>query len=91
MPEGDYWVVETRTEYWLVSADTARAIERALTRLWLPRWIVFPDLTGGQRRLRTAMIESVWESTAEQRASRRAFDRARWLEAKADRQPWEED
>ena len=51
MPEGDYWVVETRCECWFVSADTAPAIG----------------------------------------ACGRAFDRARRLEDKADRRPWEED
>jgi hypothetical protein len=91
MPEGDYWVVETRTGYWVVSADTACAIERTLTRLWRPRWLVFTDHTGGRRRLRTDVVECVFESTAEQRASRRAFDRERRLEEKADRRPWEED
>ena len=90
MPEGDYWVVETRCDYWFVSADTARAIERALARLGCPRWIVFKDLSGGQRRLRTSVIECVYESTTAQRASRRAFDRERRLEEKADRRPWED-
>ena len=37
MPEGDSWVVETDSAYWIVSRDTARAIERALDRLWRPR------------------------------------------------------
>ena len=91
MPEGDYWVVETRSEYWVVSADAARAVERAVTRLWRPRWIGFVDLTGGHRRVRTDLVECVFESTTAQRAYRRAFDRARRLEDKADRRPWEED
>jgi len=90
MPEGDYWVLETRSEYWVISADTARAIERALTRLWRPRWIVFLDISGGHRRVRTDLIESVFESTTAQRATRRAFDRERRLEDKADRTPWED-
>ena len=91
MPEGDYWVVETRCEYWFVSADIARVIERALARLWCPRWIVFKDLSGGQRRIRASLVECVFESTTKQRAYRRAFDRERRLEEKADRRPWEED
>jgi hypothetical protein len=90
MPEGDYWVVETRSEYWVVSADTARAVERVLTRLWRPRWIGFVDLTGGHRRVRTDLVECVFESTTAQRAYRRAFDRERRLEEKADRRPWED-
>ena len=74
--EGDYWVVETRTSFLLVSADTARAIERSLARLWRPRWLVFRDLTGGRRRLRTDVVECVFECTTRQRAIRRAFERA---------------
>lgn len=91
MPEGDYWVVETRSTYWIVSYDTARAIERVLDRLWRPRWILFHDLTGGRRRVTTSSIECVFECTAKQRAYRRAFERDRRLEEKADRRPWEED
>ena len=90
MPEGDYWVIETRSEYWVVSADTARAVERVVTRLWHPRWIAFVDLSGGYRRVRTDLVEAVFESTTEQRATRRAFDRDRRLEEKADRRPWED-
>ena len=91
MPEGDYWVVETRSAYWIVSGDTARAVERVIERLWRPRWLVFRDLTGGRRRIRTETVECVYESTARQRAYRRAFDRDRRLEEKADRRPWEEE
>lgn len=91
MPEGDYWVVETRTAYWVVSADTARAVERAVVRLWRPRWLAFRDFTGGHRRIRTSVVECIYESTTRQRAFRRAFDRDRRLEDKADRRPWEED
>ena len=90
MPEGDYWILETRSEYWVISEDTARAIERALTRLWCPRWIAFIDKSGGRRRVRTELIESVFESTTAQRAYRRAFDRERRLEDKTDRRPWED-
>jgi hypothetical protein len=90
MPEGDYWVVEARWESWPVSGDTARAIERVLTRLWYPRWVVFHDLSGGKRRLRTDMIECVFECTASQRAYRRAFDRERLREEKEDKRPWED-
>ena len=90
MPEGDYWIIETRSQYWVVSVDTARAVERVVTRLWPPRWIGFVDITGGQRRVRTELVESVIESTTAQRAVRRAFDRERNLEDKADRSPWED-
>ena len=93
MPEGggDYWIVETRTSYLIVSADTASAIERSLARFWRPRWLVFHDWTGARRRLRTDVVECVFECTARQRATRRAFDRDRCREEKADRRPWDED
>jgi hypothetical protein len=90
-PEGDYWIVETRSSFLIVSADTAAVIERELTRLWRKRWLVFRDLTGGRRRLRTDVVECVYECTAAQRAVRRAFERDRRREEKADRRPWEED
>jgi len=89
MPERNYWVVETQTGYWVVSADTAREVERVIERLWRPRWLVFRDLTGGRRRIRTGTVECLYESTSQQRAYRRAFDRERALEEKAGR-PWDE-
>ena len=91
MPEGDYWVVETESAFLIVSADTARAIERALTRLWCPRWLVFRDLTGGHRRLRADVVECVYECTARQRSIRRAFERDRRREETADSRLWDED
>ena len=92
MPEGDYWIVETRTSFVVVSAETARAIERSLTRFWRwrRRWLAFRELNGAYRRLRAEVIESVYECTATQRAYGRAFDRDRRLEEKADRRPWED-
>ena len=89
--EGDYWVVETESSFLVVSADTARAIERSLARLWRPRWLVFRDLTGGRRRLKTDVVECVYECTAAQRAVRRAFERDRRREETADRRSWDED
>ena len=53
-------------------------------------WLVFRDLNGAYRRLRTEVIESLYECTVKQRAYRRAFDRDRRLEKKADRRPWED-
>jgi hypothetical protein len=89
-PEGDYWIIKIRYSYVIVSADTARTIDQLLARFWCPRWLVFRDLNGAQRRLRTAVIESLYESTTKQRAYRRAFDRDRKLEEIADRRPWED-
>jgi hypothetical protein len=91
MPEGDYWVVETQSSYWVVSADTARAIERKLARLWRPRWVAFRDLSGGWRTVLTQSIVCLFESTTTQRAYKRAFERDRRREEKADSHPWEDD
>ena len=90
MPEGDYWIVETKTSFLIVSAETARVIDRSVTRFWRPRWLVFRDLYGARRRLRSELIESLYECTTEQRASQRAFERDRRREDKADRRPWED-
>ena len=91
MPEGDYWVVETESSYWVVSADTARAVEQQLARLWPSRWVVFRDLSGGRRTVLTQSIVCIFESTTSQRAYKRAFERERRREEKADSRPWEED
>ena len=90
MPEGDYWIVETTTSFVMVSAETARVIERLLARFWRPRWLAFRELNGAYRRLRTEVIESIYECTVKQRAYGRAFDHDRRLEEKADRRPWED-
>ena len=89
-PEGDYWIIKIRLSYVVISADTARMIDKLLARFWCPRWIVFRDLDGARRRLRSDVIESLYECTAKQRAYGRAFDRDRYLEEKADRRPWED-
>ncbi len=89
--EGDFFEIETPYDYFAVSRETAVEVERRLDQLPPPLWFAFRDLTGAWHRVVTAHVYRVSESTAAQRAARRAFYRARRLEDKADRRPWEDD
>ena len=90
-PEGDFFTVETRTDSFAVTRATAQEVEQVLDAAAVPRWVCFTDLSGARHRVLTRLIERVAECTAAQRAASRAFHRARRLEDKADRRPWEED
>lgn len=92
-PEGqkDYFEIETPYDYFAISRETAMEVERRLDQLPPPRWIAFRDLAGAWHRVLAGSVYRVSESTAAQRAARRAFYRARRLEDKADRRPWEDD
>ena len=90
--EKDYFVVDCGIfDSCPVSLDTAIDIERRLEERPPARWIIFRDLAGARHRILAEQIRHITESTSVQRAARRAFCRARRLEAKADRRPWEED
>ena len=89
--ERDFFEIETHYDYFAVSRETAAEVERRLDQLPPPRWIAFRDLAGAWHRVVTAHVYRVSESTAAQRAARRAFYRARRQEDKADRRPWEDD
>ena len=91
VPSDDYCWIETSSDAIAVSYTTAAEVERELDRPTPPRWVVFRGLAGARHRLLTRLIEHVSESAAAQRAAGRAFRRARKLEEKADRRPWEED
>jgi len=86
-----YFVVETSQYWFIVGRDTAERIERQLDRWWGRRWITFRDLNGARRRVPRAAIDLITESTPAQRAAARAWRRARKLEDRADRRPWEDD
>jgi hypothetical protein len=90
VPE-DYYTVETTTDAFVVSSDTARDVERQLDQRPAPRWLTFHDVCGARHRVRSRRVYRVSESTAAQRAGIRAFWRARQREAKEDRRPWEGD
>jgi hypothetical protein len=89
--EEDYFVVGGEAGYFYVSRETAERVSQELARRRPPRWIVFQDLAGSEVRVRRDKVDAVYESTSEQRARGRAFNRARRLEDKKDRRPWEDD
>ena len=87
---GDYFIVNTKDQWFYVSTPMARAIEAALDRVWFrARWVTFVDLSGSRIRLRASKILGLLQSTAEQRAAMRTFDRERHGESRADRD-WDE-
>ena len=89
--QDDYHELHVYGDVFAVSAETAREAERALAHRPPPKWFVFQDLTGAWHRRRTDSIAGISESKAEQRAKGREFNRARRLEEKKDRRPWEDD
>jgi hypothetical protein len=91
LPEDDYFEVGYEFEYYYVTAAVAERILRQLQSRVRPRWLRFTDVNGSRVCVRTRLIEYVRECTVAQRARERAFRRARRLEEKADRRPWEDD
>jgi hypothetical protein len=87
---GDFYVVAGVFFCAGVTRETAQRIEAVLNRWLVPRWIVFHDRVGSRYRIRTDLIRSIVESTAEQREADRRFDRAREREEKEDQRPWDD-
>ena len=75
----------------MVTAATARAIERELERSEPPRWLVFRDRSGSRLRVRTRDVRSLCESTPAQRAYDRRMARLREREEQADNRSYEDD
>jgi len=90
VPGGDYFVVSGACGTFYVTAETARAVERALDRVWGRRWLVFRDLAGSRIRVLRRQVQGVYESTVVQRRKDRAFYRALQEESETDSRPWEE-
>lgn len=90
-PEGDFFVVAVKYEDFFVTRETAERILRDLDARAPPRWLRFTDVNGSRVCIRGDLIDYVRECTAAQRTAERAFRRARRLEEKADRRPWEDD
>jgi hypothetical protein len=88
---GDFFQIETRFDSFAVSREVAVDVGRRLDQLPPPRWVSFRDLSGAWHRIVAESVYRISESTAAQRAANREFYRARRLEEKADRRPWEED
>lgn len=86
----DYFLVVARFEAWFVSREMVQAIEAALNLTPAPQWVMFVDLTGARIRVRSRLIEYIYQCTAEQRSLARAFYRARKAERKAETD-WDED
>ena len=87
---GDFFVVAGEFGAACVTRETAERIERVLDRQDVPAWITFNDRAGSRLRVRTALIRSIGESTAAQRAADRRIERARQREEKEDRRPWDD-
>jgi hypothetical protein len=90
-PDDDYYVVSQRFEDFYVTREVAERIMAELQASEPPAWIRFTDVYGSSVCVRSCWIDNVRECTVAQRASERQFLRARRLEEKADRRPWEDD
>jgi len=74
---GDYFAINGKNcGWWPVSTPMARHVMRQLDQVIPPRWIHFVDLSGATVRVRPSEIADVTQCSAEQRASRRAFNAA---------------
>jgi hypothetical protein len=80
----DHFVLDTRTNCWNISTVMARHVERCLDAEPRPAWITFVDLTGSRIRIRSQDVESLAQSTAQQRAASRALHRGWNKENKGD-------
>ena len=87
--EEDYFVIECRGDIFFVALETIEEVVRQLDQG--VRWLTFRDLSLRWNRILASEVYLLYESTAAQRAASRAFWRARKLEEKADRRPWEDD
>jgi hypothetical protein len=87
---GDFFVVAGEFGAACVTRETAERIEAVLDRRDVPTWITFEDRVGSRLRVRAALIRSIGESTAEQRAADRRLEKAREREEKRDRRPWDD-
>ena len=80
---GNFFVVTGTDFSAVVSTAMARHIEACLEKPWA-RWVTFVDRSGSRFRVRARQIQSIVQSTAEQRLMDRAFFRALQNEKKAD-------
>lgn len=92
-PDGpdEFYLVETRPDTFPVTRETAIEIERQLDQRPTPRWVAFRTLNGARHRILVSDIYRISESSPQLRAASRAFWRARRLEEKNDRRPWEDE
>ena len=70
-PATDYYLIETSWNFFVVSRETAVAVERVLDKVLLPRWVVFRDLPGSRHRVLAREVERVSEARATARGEGR--------------------
>jgi hypothetical protein len=85
VPDADFFVISGNCSVWYVSAAMARSVEERLDMVPAPRWVTFVDLSGARVRLRARNIDSICQSTLEQRTADRDFLRSLRREREADR------
>ena len=90
-PEEDFFVVAYEYDEFYVTRDVAERILRELDAREPPQWIRFTDIHGATVGVRSRRVDHIRECSGAQRASERAFRRARRREEKADRRPWEDE
>jgi hypothetical protein len=88
---GDFYEIVFRYEAIAVTRQAAQDVARQLDHVPPPQWIEFRDLSGAWHRVLASGITQISESTAAQRELDREFRRARRLEEKSGRLPWEDD
>jgi hypothetical protein len=86
----DHFVLDTRANCWNISTVMARHVERCLDAEPRPAWITFVDLTGARIRIRSQDVESLAQSTADQRAAGRALHRG-WNKESRNDPDWADD
>ncbi len=73
---GDWFVLETRSQSWLLSPAMARAVDARLAEDVPPVWVVFVDLFGERVRVRSEKIDALSQCRAAGRDSWRRHHRA---------------
>jgi hypothetical protein len=90
---GEYFVVSGEFGQVFVARETARRLRTLLARFLQPRWITFSTITGSLMVVRSRHVNTIVESTLEQRAEARRFWREREKEEEEEnnRRPWDSD
>lgn len=87
----DHFVVSAKSASFFVSTEMAAHIEACLDARKPSKWIRFVDICGSRVRIHRREIEYLFQSTAEQRAAYRKYDRAMKAERRTDRDWGEQD
>jgi hypothetical protein len=89
----DFFIVSGEFGRVFVTREAARRLRTTLTRMFVPRWTSFRDITEALFTVRTAHVHTIVESTFAQRNASRQFWRAREKEEEEnpDRRPWDTD